>query len=245
MKRVPLVVWLLLSVVGFLSGCVSLTWLPVQDGVSWLSHKAHKTKLIVADEQHPVERIICIWQPGEGRGLDNLPTRGFVGQIFFFNHEFATPIIGNGSVQVFLFDDQGTPEEQVKPLHIFDFTAEAWNRLLVETQLGPAYNLFIPYVRKTPNEAECALVVKLTPEQGQPVISDMAYIRLPGIKAHRQLASKQENGKSSQTQNSSTATDTKGNNVETETIRPSFILAKKLAAQRSSFVRQHARQRTR
>ena len=159
----------------------------------WMSKTT--TDLVLASAEQPVDRILCIWQPAEGRGMDNLPTRGFGGQIFFFTRGVATPVVGNGEVDVFLFDDQGKPEEQAKPLHKFEFTEEAWNSLLRKTQMGPAYSLFVPYVRKGRHHAQCSLVVRLRPRDGMPTSSNMVYVSLRGPKEdHTKNGSKtQEN----------------------------------------------------
>ncbi len=226
MKRWTLQV-VTLALLTPLVGCAGLTTFPAGKLTGWLKKK-HRLKLVVAGPEHPVERIICVWQPGEGRGLDNLPCRGFAGQIFFFTHSLPMPVVGNGMVQVFLFDDQGPPEEQVKPLHVFEFTREAWNQLLVETQLGPAYNVFIPYVRKGMHEAECALVVRLVPEDGSPpVLSDMAYIRLPGLKAKHAETEHADAGSAKPSDSGSNGSSTAA--TRTETIQPPLPLARKLA----------------
>ncbi|MEO8498994.1 MAG: hypothetical protein ABI614_28355, partial [Planctomycetota bacterium] len=40
-------------------------------------------KHVKADAKNPATQIICVWQPAEGRGLDEMPGRGFAGQIVF------------------------------------------------------------------------------------------------------------------------------------------------------------------
>ena len=196
-----------------LSGCAAL---------SWLQHD--QPQLVVADAEHPIERIICVWRPAEGHGLDGLPCRGFAGQIFFFTRGVPTPVVANGEVQIFVFDDQGTPEEQTKPLHEFEFTQEAWTRLLQETQLGPAYSLFVPYTRKGQHEAHCALLVRLKPIDGPPATSDMAYVTLPGRKRPAELTEKASDLNSRRDGETDRPTETR-----TTTIRPPLPLASQLA----------------
>ncbi|NOX53663.1 MAG: hypothetical protein GXP27_04350 [Planctomycetes bacterium] len=195
------------------SGCAAL---------SWLQHD--QPNLVLADAEHPIERIICIWQPAEGHGLDGLPCRGFAGQIFFFTRGVPTPVVANGEVQIFVFDDQGTPEEQTKPLHEFEFTQEAWTRLLQETQLGPAYSLFVPYTRQGQHEAHCALLVRLKPIDGPPVTSDMAYVTLPGRKPPLEL-----NEKASNPNDLRDGETDRRSATRTTTIRPPLPLASQLA----------------
>lgn len=141
-----------------------------------------------ADARHPVIEILCLWEPGEGRGLDNLPTRGFAGQILFFTTGRPVPCQVDGDVRIYVFDDMGDAESNARPLHQFDFKPEAWATYLHETNIGGSYQLFIPYTRKGPHQAECAIRVRYTPRDGLPVYSKMANVVLSGSKSHRSPA---------------------------------------------------------
>jgi hypothetical protein len=133
-----------------------------------------------ADADNPVAKIICLWQPTEGRGLDNLPGRGFAGQIVFLTQGSPTPVSVDGNVRIFLFDDQGSIQEQQRPIHQFDFVDGAWQAHLHKTAWGPSYQLFIPYVRKGHHEAKCELRVRFQPKSGPAVLSEPATVTLAG-----------------------------------------------------------------
>jgi hypothetical protein len=121
-----------------------------------------------------------MWQPAEGTGVDDKPSRGLAGQIFFFTQSSVTPVEVEGDVRIFLFDDQGTEEQQGTALHEFDFVKGSWKAQLVGTQFGPAYQIFVPYSRKGHHQAELAVRVRLTPVNGPVIFSDMSTINLPG-----------------------------------------------------------------
>jgi hypothetical protein len=158
---------LLLLLVPLLAGCTSLDLNFADFG---------KT----VDQTASVGEIVCLWEAAEGVGLDGLPTRGFAGQILFFVKGQPQPVRINGNVRIYVFDDQGTAEEQSRPLHEFNFPAEAWNSYLTQTNLGSAYQLFVPYTRKGGNFAKCEVRVRLTGQDRLPVYSKMAMITLPG-----------------------------------------------------------------
>ncbi len=136
----------------------------------------------VATRENPAVRMACLWQPGEGTGLDGKPTRGFAGQMFFFAAGSDAPVKVDGAVRVYEFDDQGSREEQVKAIHQFDFPPEVWSLYQRDSQWGPSYQVFIPYVRKGSHAADCALRVRLTAEGQQPVFSEMLTVELSGTK---------------------------------------------------------------
>jgi hypothetical protein len=157
-----------------LSGCTN-------NVVSPLASLPWKPHMPTATPENPVVRVVAIWQTAEGTGLDNQPTRGFAGQLYFFTSKRKSPVKVNGKVRIFEFDDVGTHEEQTKPIHQFDFPAEVWDMYLTETQIGPAYEIFIPYVREGNREADCALRVRYTPEESGPqAYSDLQTIHLTG-----------------------------------------------------------------
>jgi hypothetical protein len=142
-------------------------------------------RLPTASEKHPVMEVICLWEQAEGTGLDGLPCRGFAGQLLFFAQGRTPPVRIDGNVRIYVFDDQGTPEEQEYPIHQFDFDAKAFQAFLTNTNIGAAYQLFIPYTRKGGHRATCSLRVRLTPEHGAPVYSKMARVELAGTTSRK------------------------------------------------------------
>jgi len=133
-----------------------------------------------ATARNPAIRIVCLWEPAEGRDPKGVPCKGFAGQVLFLTSS-SLPVSVEGDIRVYLFDDQGTAEDQAKPLHQFDFDTGAWAQHYSYGTLGPAYNVFIPYMRRGPNDATCALRVRLTPKKGPAIFSDMTSIKLLGF----------------------------------------------------------------
>ncbi|MCA9015224.1 MAG: hypothetical protein KDA77_07810 [Planctomycetaceae bacterium] len=153
-----------------LSGCTSLA----------LSSWNWKTAKNFASPHKPAVEIVALWEPAEGKGVDGLPTRGFAGQLLFFQHNNSSPVYVKGEVLVYLYDDQGELKEQSKPLHQYKFDSGAWQVHAVESTLGPAYQVFIPYVRKGRDQAECALRVQLSQPGSADIYSRMISVKLEG-----------------------------------------------------------------
>jgi hypothetical protein len=143
-------------------------------------------KLPSASQTRPVKEIISLWEPAEGTGMDGLPCRGFAGQVLFFAVGEDEPVMVNGGVTIYVFDDQGTPDQQAEPIDYFEFDAREWAGFLRPSpSLGASYQLFIPYSRKGAHEAKCSLRIKYTPGEGKGIhiYSKMASIILAGTKA--------------------------------------------------------------
>ena len=171
--------WLFLGLIA-LCGCQSI---PLFSGAKYLE----------SDDRHPVMEVLCVWEAAEGRGTDNLPCRGFGGQILCFASGYKEPVKVHGDVRVYVFDDHGVNGDSSLPIHQFDFTAEAWNTFLKPSSLGASYQIFVPYTRKGLDSASCTLRVRLTPEGGTPIYSRLATVALTGHASDkRKLASEQQ-----------------------------------------------------
>ena len=164
-----------LLVVPLLTGC---------SGARLFTWPWQKDRIPTADARNPAERIICMWEASDGRGPDGLPARGFAGQVLFFTRTSSGPVMVEGDVKIYVFDDQGPNGNPTLPISEFDFvrTAEgdAWNRHLTLGTLGPSYNVFIPYMRRGRQQARCAVQIRFTPADGPSLFSDVATIILPG-----------------------------------------------------------------
>ena len=137
---------------------------------SWNSFSPLVDRPVVASAANPVVDVACMWQPGEGRSAKGVPARGFAGQIYFFAKDKAEPVLVEGDVRVYLFAGIGTAEEQARPIHQYDFKADAWKTHASRTSLGPGYNVFIPYPEHAHYQIRCQLRVRYQPPGGGPPI---------------------------------------------------------------------------
>jgi hypothetical protein len=133
-----------------------------------------------ADAQNPAAEILALWQPSEGPGQNGVPTRGFNGQIFFFTQAKRGPVVVDGKVRIYLFDDRGTVEQQGKPICELDYDPVGWNARAHQSSLGPGYAVFIPYPRNDFHQAACSLRVRFTPNVGPTIYSPTASVVLSG-----------------------------------------------------------------
>lgn len=173
--------WMLFAtaiVVSLLPGCSTS---------GMFSKFSNKEQFQKATPSNPAVRCLCLWEPAEGTGVDDKPARGVAGQIFFFTRDSVSSVAVDGDVRIFMFDDQGTEEEQSKPFHNFDFKDNSFRTYLTPTQFGPAYQLFVPYSRKGRHQAELAVRVRLGQPGSPPVFSELTKVVLAG---HERLPSK-------------------------------------------------------
>lgn len=130
--------------------------------------------------QKTIGRILCLWEPSEGLGVDGLPSRGFAGQILFFGHGGATPVPVKGTVRIMEYVNYDPDEIDPTPNHIFTFDDGAWNAHRSKGTLGEAYNVFLPLTDDPRTHVLCALRVEFTDEDGRMVSSPYTEVTLPG-----------------------------------------------------------------
>jgi len=167
---VRLFMLLMLCASTSLTGCTTLA----------LSQWNWKSDPKYATAKKPAIDIVVLWEAAEGKGVDGKPTRGFAGQLLFFQHNNTSPVYVKGEVYVDLHDEQGNLETPNKPIHQYKFDSGAWQVHAVESTLGPAYQVFIPYVRKGRDQVECALRVKLVQKDVPEIYSRLISVKLEG-----------------------------------------------------------------
>lgn len=171
------------SFLGMMSLLAMLTGCATSELVSSKTRPA-KTSFVKATANNPAVKCLCVWQTAEGYDPEGKPCRGAAGQIFFFNRDSSIPVVVQGDVHVFVFDDQSPSAERSKPIHEFDIDRQIWNSQLISTQFGPAYRLFVPYARAGRHQAQMAIRLRMTPDRGPTVFSDLASIEFLGYPAN-------------------------------------------------------------
>jgi hypothetical protein len=156
--------------------------LSITCGCTSLDEQAAEPEAIVETPAATAVRCLCLWQEGEADDHEGRQSRGFAGQVYFFDASDASPIVVRGDLRVFVFDDVGTEEEQARPIEEFDLVSNSLQGFLTTSQIGPAYQIYVPYPRVGRHEANCSLRLRLTQPDGSRVFSEMVQIHLAGTK---------------------------------------------------------------
>ena len=135
-------------------------------------------------QQHQVARILCLWEPAEGQGLDGRPSRGFAGQILFFGFGDAAPVPVHGTVRIYEYENFNPDEIDPTPAHVFVFDDSGWNAHRAESTVGQGYNVFLPRVKNHQGPAHCALKIEFTAENGRTISSPVTEITLDSRQRH-------------------------------------------------------------
>lgn len=170
-------------------GCLLLTGLVCSAGCTFGSQS---TTTLLKDPgrligrpriEKNVARVVCLWEPAQGTGVDGKPARGFAGQILFFGPGSDAACRVHGEVRVIEYDRYDPDDEEPVPLHTFTFTPEAWDVHRTEGSLGHSYSVFIPYMQKSRDPVNCGVKVEYVAADGRIVASEITEVMLPAKKS--------------------------------------------------------------
>ena len=139
-------------------------------------------------EEKRIVKILCLWEPAEGQGLDGKPSRGFAGQILMFAHGSPSPIPVHGRVHIYEYVNYHPDEVDPQPIHKFTFDDGGWNAHRTESTLGESYNVFLPYVVKNNGHATCALRVEYVSPDGRVISSPYTEVTLTAKTSNKPLS---------------------------------------------------------
>ncbi|MEI6540803.1 MAG: hypothetical protein WCO86_14960 [Planctomycetota bacterium] len=160
------------------SGCASSTAL------------IHDPSVLVKDPGslvgHPrieknVARVVALWEPTTGKGIDDQNARGFAGQILFFGSGCETAARIHGKVNIYEYDNyDANLDDDPELLHTFAFEPGAWEVHRGLGTFGHSYSVFIPYMNKHKDQVHCGLKVELVMEDGRKISTSTTEVLLQG-----------------------------------------------------------------
>ena len=132
------------------------------------------------DYSQSISKILCLWEAAEGQDVDGTPSRGFAGQILFFEHGRPSPVKVKGEVVISLYKDYDVNADEHHLISTFKFDAKAWSVHLAEGSLGESYNVFVPFSENHNDRVTCALRAEVTLENGGKISSPYSEVILGG-----------------------------------------------------------------
>ena len=126
-------------------------------------------------------QIVATWlnrvhyEPDPTNG--GVPTPGIVGRLYLFGPEIEKPLVGDGSIQVDLFDDSG-PKPGEQPIERWVIDPDTLHRLLRQDIVGWGYTLFLPWTTYKRDIVKVHLTVRYDPKQGTPLYTPSSPLTL-------------------------------------------------------------------
>ena len=128
-----------------------------------------------------VARVVALWEPTTGKGIDDQNARGFAGQILFFGSGCETGARVHGTVHIYEYDNYDVnSDEEPQLLHTFTFDPDAWEVHRGIGTFGHSYSVFIPYMNQHKNQVHCGLKVELVLDDGRRISTSTTEVLLQG-----------------------------------------------------------------
>jgi len=174
--RVVGIAMLVAALVGN-AGCAKMSWQP--------------SKMLSLDNTWPFRdkdaphegtptRMAATWtdtvlsQPGKKS------QRGFGGRIMFYEQDEKKPILVDGQLVVYAFDEAGRDPTDNKPTRRYVFPADQLPPRMSKSELGASYSFFLPWDEAGGPKTEVSLICRFEPKDGAVVSSEQARSTLPG-----------------------------------------------------------------
>jgi hypothetical protein len=132
------------------------------------------------DEPQIPERLMGTWtdtvlyQPGKK------PQRGFGGRLIFFGKKSDLPILVEGQLVVYAFDESNREPTDNKPTRRYVFPPDQIARHMSKSELVPTYSFWLPWDEDGGPQIEVSLVARFEPKEGAVVVGEQTKHLLPG-----------------------------------------------------------------
>src|SRR3954452_17018158 len=136
------------------------------------------------DKDKPQEgtpvRMVGAWtdtvmsQPGQK------PQRGFGGRLMFYDKDGKKPILVDGQLIVYAFDEAGRDPTDNKPTRRYVFPADQMPVHMSKSEIGASYSFWLPWDEAGGPKCEVSLMCRFEPKGGAVVTGEQTKHLLPG-----------------------------------------------------------------
>jgi hypothetical protein len=136
-----------------------------------------------ASSSHPVCQVAANWSNQVIYTPDpvhnGVPTPGFAGRLYLFGEPVGSPLIGDGSLVVDLYDETNvSPDHPAVHLEQWQIDKDSLRRLLKRDGFGSGYTLFLPWGTCKPGIAKVSLKTRYEHPGSTPLYAASAPITL-------------------------------------------------------------------
>lgn len=133
-----------------------------------------------AAEAEVPQRIVNTWTDAVLHHSGKKPQRGFGGRVIFYGKEGDKPVMVDGQVVVYAFNETDRAATDNKPTRRYVFPASEVARRMSKSELGPSYSFWLPWDEVGGPQTEISLITRFEPTDGPIVIGEQTKHLLPG-----------------------------------------------------------------
>jgi hypothetical protein len=125
-------------------------------------------------------RIVGAWTDTVMTQAGQKPQRGFGGRIMFYDKEGKKPILVDGQLVVYAFDETNRQPTDNKPTRRYVFPADQMAIHMSKCDMGASYSFWLPWDDAGGPKTEVGLICRFEPKGGAVVTGEQTHHLLPG-----------------------------------------------------------------
>jgi hypothetical protein len=125
-------------------------------------------------------RLVGTWTDTVLHQSGKTPQRGFGGRLIFYGKESNEPIVVDGQVVIYAFDEANRESTDNRPTRRYVFPADQVALHMSESDLGPTYSFWLPWDEVGGRQTEVSLIARFEPKGGAVVVGEQTKHLLPG-----------------------------------------------------------------
>src|SRR3972149_842389 len=125
-------------------------------------------------------RVVDTWTDTVLHQTGKPAQRGFGGRLIFYDKQGDEPILVEGRLVVYAFDETGREITDNKPTRRYVFPADQLARHQSESELGASYSFWLPWDEVGGPQTEISLICRFEPNGGPTVVGEQTKHVLPG-----------------------------------------------------------------
>jgi hypothetical protein len=139
------------------------------------------------DKDKPQEgmpvRMVGTWTDTVMTQSGQKPQRGFGGRLLFYDKEGKNPILVDGQLVVYAFDETNRQATDNKPTRRYVFPADQMSIHMSKCEMGASYSFWLPWDEAGGPKTEVSLICRFEPKGGAVVTGEQTKHLLPGTAA--------------------------------------------------------------
>ena len=142
----------------------------------------HESLVLFEEDPEPEtpQRMAAAWTETVLHKAGQPSVRGFGGRLVFYGDEKGPPILVDGQLTVYGFDDENPSPNNPEPEKKFVFPQANIAEHQSESALGPSYSFWLPWDAVGGRQRQISLVARFEDASGSVVMSRSAHVTLPG-----------------------------------------------------------------
>ena len=153
----------------------------VSAAASGCSHwgKHHRFPWQKEEPQTP-DKVVAMWTNTVLSHPDGPATRGFGGRLMFYREPSPKPVLVDGTLIVYGFDETRRKPDDPRPDRKYVFTPEQFAHHYSKSDIGHSYSVWLPWDDADGPPRKVSLIVRFIPREGPLLLGEQSTHLLPG-----------------------------------------------------------------